>query len=314
MDLLTSRAIIGEFYARLEASPGMEWINGISMLFQSDQAAEEYAWLGMSPLMREWVGGRQAQGLTERSVTIRNKHFEGTLEVETKDLRRDKSGQILVRVRELADSANLHWAELLSTTILAAGATVCYDGQYFFDTDHSEGQSGTQSNSIQVDISTLAVATHGSTTLPSVPEMQMSILAGIQQILGFKDDRGRPMNEMARKFIVMVPTALWHVAEAAVNNPVLVSGETNLLANLRGRIEIAIAVNPRLTWTDKFAIFRADGNVKPLIRQEETKLQMAAVAEGSELEFKEKKHWYGVDTWRNTGLGYWQHGCLVQMV
>ena len=38
-----------------------------------------------------------------------------------------------------------------------------------------------------------------------------------------------------------------------------------------------------------------------------------AVAEGSETEFKEKKHLYGVKAIRNVGYGYWQRACYVTM-
>ena len=38
---------------------------------------------------------------------------------------------------------------------------------------------------------------------------------------------------------------------------------------------------------------------------------MDAIAEGSELEFREKKHQYGVKAMRNVGYGYWQRACLV---
>ena len=35
-----------------------------------------------------------------------------------------------------------------------------------------------------------------------------------------------------------------------------------------------------------------------------------AMAEGSELEFNEDKHHYGISASRNVGYGYWQHGVL----
>lgn len=37
---LSSRAIMGEFYRRLEQGDGQHWISQISMLFQSDQDSE----------------------------------------------------------------------------------------------------------------------------------------------------------------------------------------------------------------------------------------------------------------------------------
>jgi Mu-like prophage major head subunit gpT len=206
---LSSRAIIGRFYATLVALAGKSWVDKLSMLFDSDQDSETYKWLGMVPAMREWVGGRDAKGFRENGITIVNKDFEATLEVLTKEIRRDKTGQVMVRINELARRTVSHWASLLSTLILSGTATACYDGQYFFDTDHSEGDSGTQDNDLSIDISALPAAVHGSTTLPSPEEMQQCILQAVAAILGFKDDQGEPFNEDASEFLVMVPTSLY---------------------------------------------------------------------------------------------------------
>ena len=62
--LLSSRAIIGMYFARLEQNPGMAWIDGVSNLFGSDQSSETYNFLGQSPAMREWLGSRQAKGFS----------------------------------------------------------------------------------------------------------------------------------------------------------------------------------------------------------------------------------------------------------
>jgi len=47
-------------------------------------------------------------------------------------------------------------------------------------------------------------------------------------------------------------------------------------------------------------------NMATVYLQEEEGIKVEAIAEGSELEFKEKKHWYGVSAMRNVGYGYWQ--------
>ena len=88
---LSSRAIIGWFYKKLNASDGMGWIQAISNYFTSDQDSEEYKWIGQSPVMREWVGSRQAKGFTTNGITIENKHFEATIDIPVKHLRRDKT-------------------------------------------------------------------------------------------------------------------------------------------------------------------------------------------------------------------------------
>lgn len=310
---LSSRAIIGRFYRMLEILEAASWVGRIGMRFESDQESETYKWLGQAPAMREWIGGRHAKGFRENGITIFNKKFEATLEVPVDWMRRDKTGQINVRVDEMAGRTVTHWQSLLSDLIVNAEASVCYDGQFFFDTDHVEGESGTQSNDITVDISAVPAAVHGSATAPSKEEMQALILNGVQTILGFKDDVGEPMNEMARSFDVMVPTAWFTTAAAAIRNPVVGGGDTNVMTSLDG-FDFNLSVNPRLTWTDKLSVFRADGNVSPFILQEEEGVTVAAVAEGSELEFNEDKHHYGVKALRNVGYGYWQHACLVQAV
>lgn len=310
---ISSRAIIGQFYKKLAADFGASWIPLVSMLFNSDQESETYEWLGQVPQMREWIGGRQAKGFTENGITIKNKKYESTLEIDVDDLRRDKTGQIAVRIAEQARRANAHWASLLSTLIAAGSSTVCYDGQYFFDTDHSEGDSGTQSNSLSVDISALPATVHGSTTVPSIEEIQLSILQAIQAILGFKDDQGEPMNEDANAFLVMTPISLWQQALAAMALPNIAANVNNVIQATN--FSIQVVPNARLSsWTANFAVFRTDSEVKPFICQEEVPISIAAKAEGSEYEFDFDKHQYGIKAQRNVGYGYWQTGCLVTMV
>lgn len=312
--ILSSRAVIGMYYARLEANPGMAWVNGVSNLFNSDQASETYPFLGQSPAMREWVGGRQAKGLSGNSLQITNKHYESTLEIALRDLRRDKTPQIEARVQELADRSMTHWASLLSTLILNGPSTVCYDGQYYFDTDHSEGSSGSQSNDITVDISALPAAVHGVVTAPSVEEMQQSILKGIAQILSFKDNQGEPMNEDAQRFLVLVPVGLYLTAVAAVSTLMTAALQQNLNPNMIAGLTVDVQMNARLTWTDSFAVFRTDSPVKGLIRQSETENDLKVKDENSEFAFDNDAIQIGIDAWRNVGYGYWQRACYVTMI
>jgi phage major head subunit gpT-like protein len=190
---------------------------------------------------------------------------------------------------------------------------VCYDGQYFFDTDHAEGDSGAQSNKIDVDISALPVSANGTPASPSAAAMSHMIAKGISQILSFRDDRGRPMNQSARAFQVQVPIAYMSAAALALSGEKLEGGDASVVANLPG-FNVELAPNPELTWTDKIAVMRTDGRVKPFIRQEEVPVTMKAIAEGSELEFEQNEHHYGVEWQGAVGYGRWQHACLVAAV
>lgn len=311
--LLSTRNIIGMYYARLE-NPALGWIDGVSNLFASDQASETYPFLGQNPRMREWLGGRQAKGLRGNSFAITNKHYEATLEIAIRDMRRDKSPQIQARVNEFADEGQAHWGTLLSTLIGNGPSTVCYDGQFFFDTDHSEGDSGVQSNDITVDISTLPAAVHGVVTAPSVEEMQQSILKGITQILSFKDDQGRAMNNAARRFLVLVPVGLYITAVAAVSTLATAALQQNLNPNIIAGLTVDVQMDAESTWTDSFAVFRTDSPIKALIRQNETEPALKVKDENSEFAFDNDAVQFGIDAWRNAGYGYWQRSCYVTMI
>jgi len=312
LNQLSSRAIIGKFYKKLNENSGMDWILAISNYFTSDQDTEDYRWIGQSPVMREWVGGRHAKGFLSNGISIANKHFEATIDIPVKHLRRDKTGQIEARIGELATRTNSHWALLLSDLISRGETQECYDKKPFFATNHKEGKSGEQSNKIVFDLAKAAInGEAGTATAPTEAALREAILAGIQQIIGFKDDQDQPMNENASKFVVMVPVGLWFVAKACLAVPLSVGGATNPVKVLAD-LDIAVAANPRLTGS-KIYVFRADGDVKAFIRQEEEAVQVKAKAEGSEYEFDHDAHQYGVDTWRNVGYGYWQHACSVSI-
>lgn len=316
MQKITERQIIGNFYKTLKADAGAGWINAVSNYFTSDQASEEYAWLGQSPAMREWVGGRNAKGFSEQSMTIKNKHYEATIDVLIRDLRRDKTGQVMTRINEMARRANSHWASLLSDLIVNGASTTCYDGQYFFDTDHNEGSSGDQSNSITADISGYPVTTAGTVTLPSVAEYQFAIAKGIEAIAGFVDNQGEPMNEDAKSFMIMCPMAYMNVAMQAVATPVQVAETQSALQALKQNFNISVVPNVRLSdmaSSYQFVVFRTDSAIKSFIRQEETGVNLKVKGAGSEYEFNNDAWQFGIDTWRNVGYGYWQNSCLVTM-
>lgn len=306
---LGSRAITGEYYAALEADAGASWVPLISNLFQSNQAIETYKWLGQSPALREWVGGRVAKTFRENGQIISNVHYEATMEVLVEELRRDKTGQIMMRVRELAQRVNSHWAKLISPLFLSGESTNCYDGQYFFDTDHSEGDSGTQSNDVSY-----AAATG---TAPTAGEMSDAIVAASAKLLGYKDDQGEPMNENAREFLVMVDPTLLNVTAAALGSNVLVYSSSAVASNTImamgsiGGYVYRLAANPRLADADKMYLFRTDAPTKAFIRQEESAPMLEAIAEGSEEEKLNKRHLYMVDAWRGANFGLWQRAVLT---
>lgn len=309
---ITSRQVIGWFYEALDTAVDATWLDQVSSYFRSNQKSEEYPWLGMVPKMRKAIGGRQATGLSENSITVVNERYESTVEFSLDDLRRDKTDQIRTRIGEMADQSTLHFTELVSDAILNVESSLAYDSQYMCDTGHSEGDSGTQSNSITTDISALPTIVHGSATNPSPEELQQAIIKSVNQLIGFKDDRGRALNNNARSFMVMLPISLWITALNSQMTPRNAGTSVQLVAP---GMTIDVVPNANLsTWTDKFVTFRADARTKAFIRQEETDMMLKVKAEGSDFEFDYNAHQYGVDTNRGVGNGRWQNIVLNQLV
>jgi phage major head subunit gpT-like protein len=308
----TSRAIIGTFYQTLEAGLAGSWMPPVSFLVTSQQKVEHYKWLGMAPAVRQWIAGRHPQGLRADAYSLENLKFEATLDLEVDDLNRDKTGQIMLRVREMADRVNEHW-EVLGSAALALGeSALCYDGQAFFSAAHVEGKSGTQTNLLTAtEVPQLEVV---SATAPTPAEMAQAILGCIAYQYGYKDDQGLPMNGQARNFLVQVPLGLYVPAIAAVSAPVIASASgTGAVDNLlikamnANALTVRVVVNPLLEWTENFVVLRTDARAKPLIRQEEYGVKMSAKAEGSEYEHDFDRHQYGIKASRNVGYGYWQY-------
>lgn len=102
----------------------------------SSTAAEEYGWLGAFPGMREWVGERQIKNLSQHGYTIRNRPFETTVSVPRPSIEDDQFGIYAPMMTEMGRAAAEHPDTLVYGLLKAGFSTNCYDGQFFFDTDH----------------------------------------------------------------------------------------------------------------------------------------------------------------------------------
>lgn len=112
----------------------------IAMLTTSTTDSEHYAWLGQWPGLREWIGERLLKQLASYDYRIKNKDFESTVVVKRNDIDDDKYGVYTPMMQEMGLAAATHPDELVFGLLKAGFATPCYDGQFFFDTDHPVGR------------------------------------------------------------------------------------------------------------------------------------------------------------------------------
>lgn len=108
----------------------------VAMEVPSATSEELYGWLKDIPGLRKWVGDRVVHNLSAGNYTLRNEDFEDTVAIDTNSLNDDRVGLYGPRMRIMGDAyARFEDTQVFST--LAAGfAAACWDGQYFFDTDH----------------------------------------------------------------------------------------------------------------------------------------------------------------------------------
>lgn len=108
----------------------------ITMETRSTSRTTEYGWLGKVSSLRKWVGERVLRGVAEHGYSIRNDKFESSIEVERDDIEDDEYGIYNPLFRELGQASAAHPTELVFGLLKGGFFTPCYDGQYFFDTDH----------------------------------------------------------------------------------------------------------------------------------------------------------------------------------
>lgn len=109
----------------------------VAMRSPSTGRSVDYKWLGDFPMMREWVGDRVIKDLSAFHYELINKSFESTIEVDRDDIDDDQIGVYTPMIQGLAQSAKVHPDILIFALLKLGFSTLCYDGQYFFDTDHS---------------------------------------------------------------------------------------------------------------------------------------------------------------------------------
>ena len=223
----------------------------------SNRSSEKYGWLGNMPGMREWLGDRQFSELRSANFVIENKHFESSLAIKKTDLADDNLGQYGPVLEQLGIEAAHHPDELFFDALANGESTTCYDGQYFFDTDHSWGKSGTQSNDITSTVSNTAAVT--------VAEFKTALRAAVKQMLGFKNDQGklyhRPTVSRLSDLTILVPLALRDIAYDAIESQQL-SSSTNVVVDRPNIVSSAY-----LTSDVKFYLFKTGEPVKPFVFQ-----------------------------------------------
>jgi len=281
MDTVLAKGLLTNFYEGWDAVTPQ--VDRIAMRVPSTARSETYAWLGSLPRMRKMRGERVPAKLKAFSYTIVNEEYESSIEVKRADIKDDQTGQYGPLARSIGESARLYPDEMVFGTLLPNGFTeLCYDGQYFFDTDHPVGDGTTQSNKLALDLD----ATNFATAVKMLEQM--------------KDDSGRPFNKQL-DLLLVVGAGNRSTAESLIDLQYTTGGMSNI--NYK---KAELLVNPWISDDDSWYLINKSGVVKPFVVQEREFIPFEALEDDSEKAFWNKKYFYGT-YWRgNFGYGLYQ--------
>lgn len=263
-------------------------ISPFIMETKSTANQEKYGWLGQVPGLIPWVDERQLKGILDFDYTIANVTYEATLQVFREEIEDDQLGAIKVRIGDLAVKAKqTHMRKLFFDALIAGTTDLCYDGQAFFSTSHSEGSSGTQSN----------YDSSGSGT--SVANLKTDFIAARAGMRKLKDDQGDPLNEGNMELYVVIPPDL----EGAFDELLIADSISSTTNTLKGAAKKV--VSSRLTDADDWYLINGQGNIKAFVDQERRAVEFEALEKG-EKAFMSNRFLYGISVRRGFGYGLWQ--------
>lgn len=108
----------------------------IATVVPASTKEQKYGWLGKIPDVREWIGPRAVQNLMQHDYSIKEKALELTLAVDRDDIETDNLGIYKPLFTAMGESTGSKFGAMVYAQLASGFTTNCYDGQFFFDTDH----------------------------------------------------------------------------------------------------------------------------------------------------------------------------------
>lgn len=254
------------------------WTPKVMTELPSTTKTNTYGWIAQQIALREWVGARVAQNLSEHSAVITNRSFEGTIEVDRDDIEDDNLGIYTnMLVPQLAEATRKHPGILLRD-LLTANPTM-WDGKTLFAGDHPcfDDAGSTYDNDDAVALSATAFSDLWA------------------KMVAYKGEDGQPLGVMPN--LLIVPPQLKKVAFETMNAVIIANsagtaGVSNVLQGWADVLVVPELAGAATTW------YLADVSraIKPFAYQNRRAPQFVSRMDPSDPKvFDSKKFSFGVD-------------------
>lgn len=287
----------------------------LAIMLNSTLAAgqsEDHAWLGSANSMREWIGKRLLNDPQAFDFAIKNRKFEASGKMPLDLLNNDKTMEAQAWLDDFLSSLPLKYEELIADLINASESAACFDGQFFFDTDHSYGKSGSFSNDLTFDAS--------DHTAITAEEAAKAINIAIETMRGFPDDQGRKIANRgmtAVDVIASTGTANAAAIRQAIASQTVDTGSGTIDNPLRSQdVQIRFISDGLVTLgATKLIVVRSrrlgDGRARPFAFQENTgERRIDVLGEGSDFIVHNDAVGIFLKMVGNAGYGLPSHACM----
>lgn len=274
------------FKQAFDAAPSQWQLTAMKVPSTSGQ--NDYTWLSKFPKMRKWLGDKNVKALEGFNYTVVNDDYEATIEVDRNDIEDDTTGVYKPQAQDAGYSSKQLADEIITELKDDAFENTCYDGQYFYDTDHDVAGSSVSNKgtaALSAATTALAAASYG---------------AARTAIMTVTDDEGRKLGLVPD--VLEVPPALEATGRLLVENEKLTDESPN---PYRGTAKLL--VNPRLTSSTAWFLHVTGRPIKPFVYQERKAPDFVQqTTEESDSVFMRKKYRFGAEARVAGGYGLWQ--------
>lgn len=233
----------------------------IASLIPSTSAYSSYAWMGRLAKLREWIGERQHKNLESFPMTVKNKKFEGTVDISRDTFEDDGHGIYSMAASDLGEASNKYRDYLLRDLLEAGETTLCFDGQDFFSTAHPidpyNSGAGTYSNlhtGTALTLENLAIEVAAFKAVKGSDGEKMGIKP--TTLIVHPDQEHEANRILFANFLAETP--------AGGTMPVAVGASSNVA----GRYGLKLMVWDDLTLSGKWYLGDFSKSVKPLVFQD----------------------------------------------
>ncbi|HAV5431187.1 TPA: head protein [Acinetobacter baumannii] len=246
----------------------------------SQSKAENYAWLGKFPKLREWIGEKVIKRLEGYGYTITNRSFESTVAVHKHEI---QDGDILglpIIFASMGEESKQFPQDVVFEALTTGFKNKCFDGKTFYATDHPVGdkKKSTFSNKLTAKLS-----------WASLDEANASFGAAKTMMTSLKDENGRSLK--IKPDLLVVPPALEATATALMTSSKFADGTENIY---KGNVEVL--VDAGLATDTEWHLLSTKKVIKPIIWQSREKPNLMSKTDiDSDDVFKRGEYLFGVE-------------------